>query len=158
MDRVLVRLRPIAQEAARLGCTVGLYNHGGWFGEPENQIAIIEKLRREGISNVGIVYNFHHAHAHIDDFAARWRLIQPHVLAVNLNGMARGADQRGQKIMYLGDGDAELEMIRIIQTSGWRGLVGVLNHRTDVDAEEGLKRNLQGLRQLVRQLETAKKN
>ena len=36
------RIRPIAEEAAKIGCKVGLYNHGGWFGEPENQIAIIK--------------------------------------------------------------------------------------------------------------------
>ncbi|MGN6546096.1 MAG: sugar phosphate isomerase/epimerase, partial [Aureliella sp.] len=30
------RIRAIAQAAAKQGCTVGLYNHGGWFGEPEN--------------------------------------------------------------------------------------------------------------------------
>ena len=29
------------REAEADGCTVGLYNHGGWFGEPENQIAVI---------------------------------------------------------------------------------------------------------------------
>ena len=25
-------IRPIAEAAARIGCKVGLYNHGGWFG------------------------------------------------------------------------------------------------------------------------------
>ena len=39
------RLRPIAEEARNIGCTVALYNHGGWFGEPDNQIAIIGRLR-----------------------------------------------------------------------------------------------------------------
>src|SRR5207248_4733499 len=32
-------IRPIAEEAAKLGCSVGLYNHGGWFGEPDNLVA-----------------------------------------------------------------------------------------------------------------------
>ena len=44
---------------------MGLYNHGGWFGEPENQIAVIEHVK---MSNVGIVYNFHHAHEQIAQF------------------------------------------------------------------------------------------
>ncbi len=60
------RIRPIAEAAARIGCTVGLYNHGGWFGDPENQIAIINKLN---LKNVGIVYNLHHGHDHLDRFA-----------------------------------------------------------------------------------------
>ena len=29
------RIRPIAEAAAAVGCKVALYNHGGWFGEPE---------------------------------------------------------------------------------------------------------------------------
>ena len=37
-------LRPLAEAAAKLGCSVALYNHGDWFGEPENQIAILDAL------------------------------------------------------------------------------------------------------------------
>jgi hypothetical protein len=51
-------IRPIAEEAAKIGCSVGLYNHGSWFGDTVNQIAIIKEL---SLPNVGIVYNFHHA-------------------------------------------------------------------------------------------------
>ena len=40
------KLRPLAQEAAKISCSLALYNHGGWFGEPENQIAIIERLKK----------------------------------------------------------------------------------------------------------------
>src|SRR5262249_52928166 len=32
------KLRPLAQAAGDIGCSIALYNHGGWFGEPENQI------------------------------------------------------------------------------------------------------------------------
>src|SRR5688572_15278315 len=46
----VARLRPIADAAAAIGCKVGLYNHGGWFGEPENQVALIKAL---GAPNVG---------------------------------------------------------------------------------------------------------
>src|SRR4051812_2259120 len=59
------RIRPIAQEAAKIGCTVALYNHENWFGEPENQIQIIERLKAQGVGNVGIVYNLHHGHEHL---------------------------------------------------------------------------------------------
>src|SRR5262245_28545890 len=58
-------IRPIAEEAEKLGCSVALYNHGGWFGEPENQIAVIEALK---LKNVGIVYNQHHGHDHLARF------------------------------------------------------------------------------------------
>jgi hypothetical protein len=146
------RIRVIAAEAKRLGCTVGLYNHGGWFGEPDHQVAIIERLRRDGITNVGIVYNFHHGHGHIATFAELWTRMQPHVLAVNLNGMIPDGDQHGQKIVYLSEGTEELAMMRVIDRSGWRGLVGVLNHRTDVDAEVGLRKNLAGLEKLAAML------
>lgn len=30
----------IADKAAEIGCTVGLYNHGGWYGMPENQVGL----------------------------------------------------------------------------------------------------------------------
>jgi len=59
-------IAPVAREAQAIGCKVALYNHGGWFGEPENQIAILEELKKAGVSNVGLVYNLHHAH---DDMA-----------------------------------------------------------------------------------------
>src|SRR6266581_545111 len=62
-------IRPVAIEAAKLNCQVALYNHGGWFGEPENQIAIIESLREKGITNVGMVYNLHHGHEHLGRFS-----------------------------------------------------------------------------------------
>src|SRR5262245_56447198 len=45
VDAAAKVIRPIAEKAAELGCSVALYNHGGWFGEPENQVAIIEALK-----------------------------------------------------------------------------------------------------------------
>ncbi|MBL9201315.1 MAG: hypothetical protein JNL39_12460 [Opitutaceae bacterium] len=143
------RLQPIVAAAANLGCRVGLYNHGGWFGEPENQLAVLERLRADGATNVGLVYNFHHGHDHLDRFAEFWPKIQRHVLAVNVNGMIAGGDKSGKKLLYVGEGDRELGLLRVIDASGWRGLVGVLNHRTDVDAEVGLRENLIGLERLV---------
>jgi sugar phosphate isomerase/epimerase len=152
IEREAARLRPIADAARPLGCKVAIYNHGGWFGEPENQIAIIEHLAKDGVSNVGIVYNFHHGHAHIDRFAALWEKMQPHLLAVNINGMERGADDKRRKILNLIEGDQELSMLRVIVASGWQGPVGILDHREHLDSEVALRDNLRGLDWLRREL------
>ena len=58
-------VRAIAADAAKIGCKVALYNHNGWFGEPENQLEIIKYVK---MPNVGIVYNFNHAESQIDRF------------------------------------------------------------------------------------------
>jgi hypothetical protein len=152
IDQELARLRPIMEAAAKLGCTVGLYNHGGWFGEPENQVALVRQLRAEGHVNVTLIYNFHHGHDHLANFAAHWARMAPFVDTVNLNGMVTGGDKAGKKILTLGEGDQELAMMRVIQASGWRGRVGILNHRTEVDAEVALRANLAGLERLAAQL------
>jgi hypothetical protein len=53
-------------------------------GEPDRDY---EKLKRDGISNVGIVYNQHHGHDHLERFAGLMEMMKPHLLALNLNGM-----------------------------------------------------------------------
>ncbi|MBL9175486.1 MAG: hypothetical protein JNL10_18230 [Verrucomicrobiales bacterium] len=141
-------LGPICDAAAGLGSTVALYNHLGWFGEPTNQVVVIQRLRAAGHTNVGSVYNFHHAHAHIDDFAAQLALLKPHLLAVNLNGMVWRGDQAGRKIIPLGTGDEELRMMRELVASGWKGPVGILGH-TEEDAGEKLRKELAGLERLA---------
>ncbi len=148
------RLKPIALEAAKLGGSIALYNHGGWFGEPENQIAIIERLRASGVTNAGIVYNLHHGHSHIDRFAELLQLMKPHLVALNLNGMTRDGDQLGKKILPLGEGELDLQLLKQICDSGWQGPIGILNH-TDEDAEARLRDNLDGLGWLVKQLDGA---
>jgi sugar phosphate isomerase/epimerase len=143
------RIRPIAEAAAKAGCKVALYNHGAWFGEPENQLAIIEKL---GMPNVGMVYNFHHGHEHLERLPALFPKMLPHLFALNLNGMTRDGENSGKKIMPLGQGDLDLSLLRMIRDSGWRGPVGILNH-TDEDAEARLLDNRDGLAWLVAQLD-----
>jgi sugar phosphate isomerase/epimerase len=145
------RLQPIAGAAAKIGCTVALYNHGSWFGEPENQIAIIEQLRGAGVTNVGIVYNLHHGHAHLARFPALLQQMKPHLVALNLNGMVANGERNGKKILPLGQGDLDLSLLRAIRDSGWRGPLGILNH-TDEDAEARLRDNLAGLDWLAPQL------
>lgn len=138
------RIKPLAEAAAAQGCTVGLYNHGGWFGEPENQIAIIKHLREQGIQNVGIVYNQHHGHPHLERFAELLAIMKPYLLALNLNGMTRNGDRIGKKILPIGQGDLDVSLLRVIQQSGWQGPVGILNH-TSEDARARLLDNLEGL-------------
>ena len=135
----------VAEQAKAIGCTVDLYNHGGWSGEPENQISIIQKA---GLDNVGIVYNFHHGREHMDRFPELFRMMLPYLKTLNLNGMKKD----GPMIMTIGEGDRELDMLRVIASSSYRGRIGILNHRTDQDAEIGLRRNREGLERLVRQL------
>ncbi len=143
------RIRPIAEAAAAIGCRVGLYNHEGWFGEPENQLAILEELK---MPNVGMVYNFHHGHDHLDRFAKVLKEMLPHLYAINLNGMVRDGAKRGQQILPLGQGDLDLGLLKTIRDSGYRGPIGILGHTQD-DAEQRLKDNLDGLDWLVRQLD-----
>lgn len=147
------RIRPIAEAAAKIGCTVELYNHGGWFGEPENQIAIIRQLN---LPNVGIVYNLHHGHHHLDRFPELLRTMLPYLHALNLNGMVKDGDKVGKKILPLGQGDWDLKLLQIIRDSGYRGPIGILNH-TGEDAETRLQLNLAGLDRLVAQLPAAAK-
>lgn len=134
-----------ATEAEKLGCQVALYNHGGWFGEPENQIAIIERVK---MPNLGIVYNFHHGHAHLDRFPELMGKMKPHLLALNINGMRK----EGPKILPVGQGDRDLELLRTVVRSGYRGPIGILDHREELDAEEALRLNLDGLRSLRERL------
>jgi sugar phosphate isomerase/epimerase len=135
-------VRYLAEQASQIGCSVGLYNHAGWFGEPENQLAILDRL---GMRNVGLVYNFNHAQDQIDRFPAFFPKIEPHLIALNLAGLRRGSS----KIYPIGEGGSETEMIRIIQHSRYRGPIGIINEDTDPDAEAGLKKNIQGLRKVL---------
>ena len=150
---------PDAKKAQSLGLKFGIYNHGGWAGEPKNLVAVCEVLRNEhGLDNVGIVYNFHHGHADIEDFEARFKLVQPYLLCLNINGMvdAESVDPKTHenKVLPLGTGLHEAKMIRVVIDSGYEGPVGVLGHRKDMDAEESVGLNLKGLHDLL----TAQKN
>lgn len=132
----------LRDEAAASGSTVALYNHGDWVGEPENQLKLVASI---GDPSVGLVYNFHHAHPQI----ARFREILPQMLpwlrAVNLNGMRPD----GPKILTLGEGTHEREMIRVLRESGYRGPLGILGHTEGEDVERVLRRNLAGLRTIA---------
>ncbi len=147
----VTKLGPLAREAARIGCSLALYNHGGWFGEPENQISIIDRLKTQGSTNIGIVYNLHHGHEHVDRLARLFTKMMPYLRAVNINGMDKGGDGGGRKILPLGQGALDLELLTLICKSGYDGPIGILGHTMD-DAEERLRDNLDGLEWLRSQL------
>ena len=152
VEAAAAKLKPLAEEAAKIGCGLALYNHGGWFGEPENQIAIIERLKSQGIANLGMVYNLHHGHEHLDRFTELLVKMKPYLRALNLNGTFPNGDKIGQKIVPLGQGPLDLGLLRTIRDSGYKGPIGILGHTQD-DAEERLKDNLDGLDWLVPQLD-----
>src|SRR5262249_28593163 len=79
VEAASAKLRPLAEEAGKIGCSLALYNHGGWFGEPENQLAIIDRLKGQGIANVGVVYNLHHGHEHLDRLPEVLDKLKPHL-------------------------------------------------------------------------------
>jgi sugar phosphate isomerase/epimerase len=142
LDTAANAVRYIAEKAGKINCSVGLYNHGGWFGEPENQLAILNRLK---MRNVGLVYNFNHAEYQMDSFPEFFPKIQPHLIALNLAGL----DKQHHKVVAIGEGDSELDMIRIIHKSSYRGPIGIINENTDPDAEAGLRKNMEGLKKIL---------
>jgi len=145
LSRATEVVREILQEAVAIGCTIALYNHGGWFGEPVNLVRIIETL---GSEKIRIVYNFHHGHQQVGHFGENLEKILPHLSTININGMR----VEGPKIITLGQGDRELEMLRIIRASGYTGPIGILGHTEGEDIRVVLERNLLGLEELKKKL------
>ncbi|MBI5091602.1 MAG: TIM barrel protein [Candidatus Hydrogenedentes bacterium] len=144
------QLLPLVERTRQLGCKLGLYNHGGWGGEPRNMAAVCEWLQKNaGGKHVGIVYNFHHGHADIGQFRELFALMKPYLLCVNLNGMNADANPL---ILPIGQGQHEKDMMRVVVESGYKGPIGILGHRAEVDAEEALRQNLEGLDKLAPEL------
>lgn len=140
---------PFLNRAKKLGCKFALYNHGGWSGEPDHLIAMVQWLRgNAGTQDVGIVYNFHHGHEHMKQFPAAFRRMVPYLFCLNLNGMTPG----GPMVLPLGTGTQDLQVLRMIRDSGYRGPIGILDHRGQLDAEESLRENLEGLEKLRAEL------
>ncbi|MEM8969668.1 MAG: AP endonuclease [Bacteroidota bacterium] len=145
-QRTIAFIVDFRERAKQQGCTLGMYNHGDWFGNPMNQLAIIDSL---GDDHLGMVYNFHHAHHEIDEFPVLLEKMHDHLLCINLNGMVR----EGEKILALGDGTEELAMMQAIQNSNYQGPIGVIGHQDEQDVKEVLAQNLKGLDQLKTELE-----
>jgi len=145
-DEEAERIRRIVELAAPYGCQVELYNHNGWFGRPDNEVAVIERLKQRGVGGVGMVYNFSHGHADIADFPAVWKRIEHYVVAVNVSGMVTG-----ERLIPPSQGDKELDMLRTIQRSGWHGRIGLIAEQGG-DAEVTLRNDLRGLEWLSKEL------
>jgi sugar phosphate isomerase/epimerase len=142
LDKGVRAVQSLHKMAAGIGCTINLYNHGDWFGEPDNQVRIIEK---SGLQDIGIVYSFHHAHSQIKDFSERLKRMLPYLKAVNINGMTEG----GPQILTVGKGESELEMLKILKASGYKGPIGLLGHIPDRDVKIVLRENLEGYKKLL---------
>lgn len=142
---------PLVEQCGELGLSLGLYNHGGWGGEPANLVAVCKKLREhQDAKQVGIVYNFHHGHGHIADFAESLELMRPYLLCLNINGMAEATVESGRdKILPVGSGTHERQMLQDVIESGYSGPIGILDHRSELDAEESLRANLDGLERVI---------
>ncbi len=136
----------IARRAKALGCKVALYNHGDWFGEPKNQVRIIKSLPDH---EIGLIYNFHHAHHQLDDYAENLDLMLPYLWAVNLNGMRK----EGPKILPIGQGNLEQGMIQSLLDKGYDGPFGILGHVEEADVELVLQKNIKGFCNLNFKLE-----
>jgi hypothetical protein len=129
----------LSERASKLNCKIALYNHGDWFGEPENQIKIINTLPDH---ELGLVFNFHHAHKQIDRFPEMVEIMLPHLWSVNLNGLRK----EGPKILAFGEGDHEIEMVNLLLKQGYKGDFGILGHVEDADVNTILEANLKGLK------------
>ncbi|MCA8991348.1 MAG: hypothetical protein KDA88_05185 [Planctomycetaceae bacterium] len=146
-------LLPLVDIARRLELQLGLYNHGGWGGEPENLIAVCQYLRASHqAEHVGIVYNFHHGHDHVATFADVFPAMKPYLLCVNINGMADPKLVNGMenKILPVGQGVHEETMLRTIRQAQYRGPIGILDHLPEQDALTSLQNNLNGIEKLRR--------
>lgn len=128
----------IKLKADELGCKLALYNHHGWFGNPYNQIQILDELNDDSIT---MVYNFHHAHEYVNEFPEIAKKIVPYLSFVNLNGVKK----EGPQILPIGKGDYEFEMIEHLNREGFNGPWGILGHIKTEDVQNVLIRNIDGL-------------
>lgn len=145
VDKGSELIKSLAQIIEPMDANILLYNHGDWFGEPENQIEIIQ---HSGLQNIGICYSFHHGHAQYNRFHSLLNTMLPYLKVINLNGM----DISKNQILSIGQGKNEEEMIKMISSSEYKGRIGVLGHKMDEDVAEVLTQNIQGLNEIAKKL------
>jgi sugar phosphate isomerase/epimerase len=138
-DKAVEMISYLSSEMAKMGGGVGLYNHGGWFGNPDNLVKIVKSVPSK---NVGIVFSFHNAHEFLDTYSRMAKSMAPYLWAVNLNGMNPDAPE----FLQIGKGTEEARMIKVLEEAGYKGPYGILGHRMDADAKSVLAGNLEGLK------------
>jgi hypothetical protein len=84
----------------------------------------------------------------VERFGELMELMLPYLSAININGMK----VEGPKIITLGEGNRELEMLKVIAASGYNGSIGILGHTEGEDIRVVLERNLEGLGKLKKEL------
>ena len=158
-ERVCEILEPVVDKAISLECKIAMYNHGGWTGNPENQVRIVQRLEKSyNPESLGIVLNFHHAHPYVYEFSELFMKVKPYLFVLNTDGMGVKKNQKGEligdpKILPLGEGDHEIDMLRTVKESGYKGLIGVIDHDKNIAPEKNLGNNLNALKEIWIQLE-----
>jgi hypothetical protein len=145
LRRATEAVRYLATRAKEIHCSVAIYSHGGWMGEPENELKVVDKV---GMPNVGIVYDYEHGRPQMDRFPEFFPKLVPHLWAVILNGMQQG----GPDFITVGDGNRDLGLLKVIRDSGYSGPIGIMNHDENRDAEVGLRLNMEGLKKMLREM------
>jgi len=145
LQQAIKMIQYIHGRASAIGCTIALYSHGGWFGTPENQVAIINGA---GLPDTRIVYNFHHGHEDMDHFADVLSLLGPYLSTVSLNGMRA----EGPQILSFGEGDREAGLLKTLKASGYTGSIAIIGHTENEDVQLALQRNLDGLKKVLLQI------
>ena len=159
VDFAVAEILPLAKQTQAMGSKLGLYNHGGWGGEPRNMVAVAKALRTKlGSDHIGIVYNFHHVHESIVEFDGLMQSMLPYLICLNLNGVTDAEAVRENpdknKILPIGSGKFEKSMIQSVLNSGYDGPIGILGHIAHQDAMISLQENINGLQQLLEELES----
>ena len=65
-------------------------------------------------------------------------------------------DNAQPKILPIGQGQHDVELIGLIRRSGYKGPIGIIDHREQLDAEESLQQNLTGMKSVLEKIGDAK--
>ena len=75
-------------------------------------------------------------------------LMMPYLNTVNINGM----NAEGPKILTVGDGKSEKQMLSLLKASGFEGNIGIIGHLEEEDVRLVLERNIEGLEEIAENL------
>ena len=114
---------------------------------------VLRLAKKADRPNVGVTFTFCHFLA-VDDAANLNRVLRmakPYLTMVTINGTS-GYDPQNRAgwIQTLDEGDYDVSKVLVaLRKLDYQGPIGILDHRSDLDAEESLKENLTGLSALV---------